>query len=332
MRILVTGSTGFIGSHLCRELCNKGHQVIALHRSTSQTDLIEELPIEREIGDITKPNSLTDPFKGVEVVFHTAAKLGKSTPEETHKVTTLGTRNVLDACLKNGVSRLIHTSSVAALGVPIYPGIPVIDTSREKLNETHSWNYRPKWWKYGYAKNQAEIEIQKAVARGLDAVIVNPALVIGAGDINRISGDIILRVAHGQLRVVTEGGLNVIHILDTIQGHILAMDRGKTGERYILGNENLTHQEFLTKIATIVMVRPPKYVIPGKVLRVLSNPITAIERFFTLPFAGEALHKAGYYFYYDSSKAERDLDLIIQHSTDQAIRDSYLWYKEKQVI
>jgi len=332
MRILVTGSTGFIGSYLCRELIKKGHRVIAFHRSRSPRDLIKDLPVENAIGDITKPNTLIDPLKRVEVVFHTAAKLGKSTPEETNNVTILGTRNVLNACLKSGVSRLIHTSSVAALGVPIYPDIPVNKTDITKLNENHSWNYRPEWWKYGSAKNQAEIEIQKAVSQGLDAVIVNPTLVIGAGDINRISGDIILRVARGQLRLATEGGLNVIHILDTIRGHILAMERGKTGERYILGNENLTHLEFLNKIARIVLASPPRIVIPGKALRLMSSTISAIERLFALPFAGEALHKAGYFFYYDSSKAERELGLMNEQSTDQAITESYLWYKEKYAI
>lgn len=332
MKVLVTGSTGFIGSHLCRALIEKGYQVRAFHRPTSPLTLIENLPVEHAIGDITQPLTLADAVKGIDIVFSVAAKLGKSTPDQTYDVTVKGTRNVLQACMQAGVRRVVHTSSVAALGVPLIPGFQPNNGSEYLMDENHSWNYRPEWWYYGYAKHLAEMEVQHAIAHGLDAVIVNPTLVVGAGDINRISGDVILHVARGHIKYATSGGLNAIHISDTVQGHIAAFERGQTGERYILGSQNMTHRQFLEIIASIVRAKPPQKVLPGSLLRYFSGPVKVVERIVTLPFSGEAMQKAGYYFYYDVSKAETDLGLINKLPIEQAIRESYQWYQENGYI
>ena len=329
MKVLVTGSTGFIGSHLCRELVDLGHRVSAFHRPNSPLTLIDNLPLEHAIGDITQPDTLANALVGVDVVFHAAARLGISTPNLTYSVTVRGTRNLLKACLDAGVSRVVHTSSVAALGVPNVNGLGTENGAMSLMNEAHSWNYRPERWRYAHAKHLAEMEVQNAVASGLDVVIVNPSLVIGSGDINRISGDVILHLARGNLKISSQGGLNAIHIADVVRGHIAAFEEGRTGERYIVGSDNMTHQRFLELTAEVVGVDPPRIMLPGRLLRAFSGPITGLQKVIPLPFSGEAMHKIGYYFYCDVSKAENELGLINRRSIRQAISESYNWYQEQ---
>lgn len=323
MLILVTGSTGFIGSQLCRALVAKGQQVRAFHRPTSPQLLLEGLEVEHAVGDITQPETVERAMHGVEVVFHTAALLGHRTGN-MYEVTVAGTRTILDAALNAGVRKFIHTSSVAALGVPENGVSP-----STKLDENHAWNLGSGSWPYGYAKNLAEVEVGKAVQRGLDVSIVNPALVIGPGDLNKISGEVILRVAKGQTPIAIAGGLNAVHIDDVVEGHIKALEHGKPGERYILGCENLTHVRLLEIIAEVVGVRPPSVVLPTRFVRALAKPISIANHWTTLPFNGEALSRVGYHFYYDMRKAQRELGVRCKRSVKEAVAESYAWYQEQ---
>ena len=238
MKILVTGSTGFIGGALCRELVAQGYEVRAFHRTTSNLRLLENLPVEHVIGDLTQPDSVRAAVEGVEGVFHVAAWVGMNDPGRLYAITVEGTRAVVQAALQCGVRRLVYTSSVAALGIP-QPGIPSL------LDEHHTWNFRPEFFPYGYAKYLAELEIQKAVAQGLDAVIVNPSLVLGPGDLYRHTSSVIMQIATRKVGIAVTGGANVVHVADVVEGHIAAFSRGKTGERYILGHAhgNLSMQQ-----------------------------------------------------------------------------------------
>ncbi|MBE0687601.1 MAG: NAD-dependent epimerase/dehydratase family protein, partial [Anaerolineaceae bacterium] len=175
MKALVTGSTGFIGGALCVALVEKGFSVRAFHRSSSNHALIKDLPVEHFIGDLTQPTSLEAAMQGVDVVFHTAALLGNTKqPAEHYAITVNGTRVVMEAALKHGIQRLVHTSSIAALGVPSSPSeLNPLERS-PILTENSTFNIRGDYWPYGYAKYLAEMEIQKAVAQGLDVVITNP--------------------------------------------------------------------------------------------------------------------------------------------------------------
>jgi dihydroflavonol-4-reductase len=328
---LVTGSTGFIGSHLCRALTAAGHEVRAFHRPNSSLLLLENLDVEHCIGDITQPDSLAAALKGVEVVFHTAAKLGiPRDPDLIYAVTVAGTRNVLNAARVAGVRRVIHTSTVAALGVPEKPHNKHI--APPAMNEYHTWNFPPQWWPYGHSKYLAEMEVQNAVANGLDAVIVNPALVIGAGDINRVGGNVIIKAAQGILIAAPPGGLNVIHIDDVVRGHMLALERGRNGERYILGGQNLDHMEFLQIVADVVGIQGPRAAIPEWLIRVLAQPVEIAAKFLPLPIGGDLLHKAGYFFYYDMHKAHQELGLSDLRSTHTAVVDAYTWYRQQNII
>ena len=186
MKILVTGSTGFIGAALCRALVMRGHSVRAFHRPTSNLLLLNDLPVEHVLGDMTQPETIQAAMQGMEAVFHTAATLGgggRDLAGRMYTVTVEGTRTILRFAREAGVQRVVLTSSVAALGVPerfphgeMHAPVPV-------MNENHTWNLRPDYWPYGYAKYLAELEVQRAVAGGQDAVIVNPTVVFGAGDI-----------------------------------------------------------------------------------------------------------------------------------------------------
>ena len=331
MLALVTGSTGFIGSHLCWSLTAAGHDVRAFHRPNSSLFLLENLDVEHWIGDITQPDSLADALKDVEVVFHTAAKLGiPRDPDLMYAITVVGTRNVLNAAIAGRVRRVVHTSTVAALGVPEKPHNKHI--APLAMNEYHTCNFPPQWWPYGHSKYLAEMEVQNAVANGLDAVIVNPALVIGAGDINRVGGNVIIKAAQGILIAAPPGGLNVVHIDDVVLGHLAALDRGRTGERYILGGENLSHMEFMQIVASVVGIQGPRAAIPEWLIRGLAGPVEIAAKFLPLPIGGDLLHKAGYYFYCDTHKAHQELGFSDLRSTHTAIEEAYIWYRQQNII
>ncbi|MGB9640514.1 MAG: NAD-dependent epimerase/dehydratase family protein, partial [Anaerolineales bacterium] len=326
LRVLVTGATGFIGSNLCHALVEHGYLVRAFHRPTSNLALLKGLEIETFAGDITDLASLQIAMQGVDIVFHCAAQLGQGSDFSKMKnITVNGTQNVVHAALENGVQRLIHTSSVAALGVPprIKKGQPYL------MDETHTWNYRPAWWMYGYTKYLAELEIQKGIAQGLDAVIVNPTVVLGAGDIHQVSGNIIIYLAHHPLPMAVEGGA---HIADVIAGHLAALNFGKTGERYILGGENLTHFDFLSQISHVIQQPPPKWNMPANILAILNPFYTAMEKLSPLPISTSLLRLAGRYFYYDTRKAQNHLHLSAPRSIVDAIHQCYDWYIAQGVL
>jgi dihydroflavonol-4-reductase len=159
-------------------------------------------------------------------------------------------------------------------------------------------------------------------------VIVNPAVVIGPGDLNRISGDIILQVSRGRVPVAIAGGLNAIHIADVARGHLAAWRGGRRGERYILGSENMTHVRFLALIAEVTGARAPRLVLPTRLVRGLAPLISLLGRRMRLPIHGGALYQAGYYFYYDTRKAEAELGLENRLPVRQAIEEAFGWYRE----
>jgi dihydroflavonol-4-reductase len=291
--------------------------VVAFHRPASRLALLDGLPVEHALGDLTRPETLAAAMRGVDAVFHVAAQLGDSTdPQRFYAVTVAGTRAVLEAAQAAGADRLVHTSSVAALGVPEQPGL---------MDENHTWNYPAGLWHYGYAKYLAELEVQKAVAAGLDAVIVNPSLVFGPGDLYRVSSSIVTRMARRPLPVSAPGGVNVVHVNDVVAGHLPALERGATGERYILGGENLSIADFLSAIAAVTGVTAPGMTLPGWLVRLVAGVLRR-RLPFSLPVSGEILAMAGRNFYYDTAKSRRELKLPAPIPAIDALADAWQWF------
>lgn len=329
--VLVTGSTGFIGAQLCRALVTRGFNVRAFHRNSSSIKLLEDLPVEHVIGDLTQPESFRAAVDGIEVLFHAAALMSSSTTRDQaaqmYAVTVEGTRSLYEAALEAGIRRVVHTSSVATLGVPDLNGntrgSPLVT-----MNEKHTWNYDPSGWPYGYSKYLAEMEAQKAISRGLDVVIVNPTVVLGAGDIHRQNSSIVQQVARQRVPFLAEGGLNAVHIADVVEGHLAALERGKCGERYILGGENLTVVDFITRIARVVGAPVPVVIFPGQVARSLAPIIRWLDAFLDFPVEPEMLAMAGWYFYYDCQKVQTQLGLPAPRPVEEAIQETYDWFKQ----
>jgi dihydroflavonol-4-reductase len=322
--VLVTGATGFIGAALCRALRNEGLKVRAFHRRTSSLAILEDLPVERAVGDILEPASLSPAMAGVRWVFHTAAQSDYwRHPQQVWRSAVEGTRNVVLAARNAGVERVIHTSSLATLGIP-GPG--------ELLDERHIFNQPPRRFPYAHAKHQAEQEALASASGQLEVVILNPSAVMGAGDVHQITGSMVVETAHGLGFVYTDGGVNLVHIADVVDGHIAAARVGQPGERYILGGENLTYRQIFTILAEITGRRPPWLRISGWAIPPVAGLLDVVGRVARLPLNGDQLRTSRYSVFCDTTKARRALSLPSPRPFRQAAQEAYDWYRAQGVI
>jgi dihydroflavonol-4-reductase len=200
------------------------------------------------------------------------------------------------------------------------------------MNEAHSWNGPGDLWPYGYSKYLAELEVQKAVAQGLDVVIVNPTLVYGPGDLYKQTSSLVVQMAQNRVPVLMEGGINVVHVEDVVRGHLAAMERGKCGERYILGGENMLLADLIRLSANVVGVNPPELTLPAGLLRALAGPIGLFQPFITLAVPLSLLRLAGYHFYFDNQKAHDHLDWSPSFTPRQALAEAFDWFKQQGTI
>lgn len=321
---LVTGATGFIGSNLCRALLDAGLRVRALHRSTSDLQAIADLPTERVVGDILAPETLAPGMRSVDLVFHAAAQSDYwRNPQGVYRTAVEGTRNVTRAAVDAGVRRVVLTSSIAAMGVP---------SQGELLTEEHSYNLPPERFPYGYAKRQSELEAFDAAGRGLEVVVVNPTIVLGPGDLNQISGSMVIEAARGWSFIWVDGGANYIHIRDAARGHLAAAELGRPGERYILGGENLTHRQAFTVLAEIAGNRPPLVKIPRAVIEPAARAVEALPGFIQTPFDAGQLRMSSQKLFCDLTKSHRELRLPDPLPFRRAAQETYDWYLEQGVI
>ena len=333
MKVLVTGSTGFVGAALCRELTARGDDVYAFHRPSSNLKMLEDLPVQHVIGDLTQPDSVIAAVQGMDVIFHAGALLGgKNNASRMYTVTVEGTRTLLTAALEAGVGKFVHTSSAASLGIPEPCPSNRLSDLHVRMDENHTWNMRPDFWPYGYSKYLAEMEVQKAVSRGLDAVIVNPTVILGAGDLYRQTTSIVVQVARHRIPVLIEGGLNVVHIEDVVKGHLNALEYGGQGKRYLLAGTNLTITALIEEIGKIAGVSTPSVCMPGGAARRLANFLKLFQSFLTLPVSPDQFRLAGNYFYYDNARALEELRLPEPKNVRSAIQDAHDWFIEAGAI
>jgi len=314
---LVTGASGFLGWHVARVLLERGYRLRALVRPGSRVDALD---VECVTGDLRDAASLERAVAGCGLLFHVAAdyRLWARDPGELYRSNVDGTRNLLQAAQDAGVERVVYTSTVGCIGVP--PG-GVGDEQMPVALEDMAGDYKR-------SKFLAEQVALGFAHGGLDVVIVNPTVVFGPGDIYRQDNSIIMQVAQRKVKFLVEGGLNAVHIMDVVDGHMAALEHGRCGERYILGGENLTHLDLIRMIAGVVEAPAPILVIPGGVVRFLARPARLLQPFLNLPVSASDLHLAGYHFYFDTRKAHVELGLLPPRSVKEAIIEAYEWFKQ----
>jgi dihydroflavonol-4-reductase len=254
--VLVTGASGFVGWHVARLLVDRGYPVRALVRAGSRIDNLE---CERATGDLRDPESLARAATGCGLVFHVAAdyRLWARHPEELYRSNVEGTRNLLDAARKAGVERVVYTSTVGCIGIPhgAAGGAPGDEAAPVTLEDMAGDYKRSK-----FLAEQTALEFARG---GLPVVIVNPTAPVGDHDVKPTpTGKIVLDFLNGDMPAFIDTGLNVVDARDVAAGHLLACERGRPGERYILGSENLTLAEILRKLARITGRKAPTVRLP----------------------------------------------------------------------
>ena len=327
-RALVTGGTGFIGGHVVRALLAEGVEVRALVRAGSGAGRLAGLAVEQVEGDLRDRESLRRAVAGVEVVFHVAAlyELARQDRARIFEVNVEGTRALMEAALAGGVERVVHTSSTAAVGHVRADGSPATEADWAAADALAG--------PYEESKYLSERLVQAMVAReGLPAVVVNPTAPIGPGDVKPTpTGRLIVDAANGALPgYLRSAGLNVVHVEDVAQGHVLAWRRGRVGERYILGHQqgNLTLQEVLGRAAEAAGQRPPRlpwpYALAMAYAQVDERVVSRLRgRPPRAPIAGVRLARRRLWF--DSSKAVAELGLP-QRPLAEAFREAVDYFK-----
>ncbi|MCL6480513.1 MAG: NAD-dependent epimerase/dehydratase family protein [Firmicutes bacterium] len=319
---LVTGASGFLGSHVVRQLVARGERVRVLLRPSSQRRALDGLEVDYAWGDLRDRAALRAALRGIRCVFHVAAdyRLWTPHPRELYESNVTGTRNLLAAAAEAGVERFLYTSSVATIAVP-RPGALPNEATQTRLQEMIGHYKRSKWL--------AEQEALAAAQRGLPVVIVNPTAPVGPGDWKPTpTGRIILDFLRGQMPAYVDTGLNLVPVEDAAAGHLLALERGRPGERYILGGENLTLREILERLARIAGRPAPRLRLPhwaallaGWVDAGLARLTARAPR---VPLEG--VRMARHRMFVDDSRARRELGFT-PGSVEAALERAVRWYE-----
>jgi dihydroflavonol-4-reductase len=295
-RVLVTGATGFIGSHLVRALLARGDDVRVTVRASSPRDALAGVHVETRTADILDAAAMRRALRGVERAFHVAGTTNlPKAAADTLRVNAEGTRTVLDACLSAGVERVVHVSSVAAIG-PARPG--------GALDERHVHG-GPLGIPYADAKHAAEVEALRAAARGLDVVVACPGHVLGRGDERRSSTEVVRRFLLRRIPAYVDGAICIVDVEDVAAGLLLCEQKGKTGERYILGTRNYTWQRLFGELGRFSGVEAPAVRLPRSVALALAE--AAVRAPGPTPITPAEVRAAAHWWTYRSAKARRDL-------------------------
>src|ERR1700690_1623139 len=323
MLAFVTGATGFVGSHVARVLAEQGADLRLLVRSGSDSRNIEGLKADRATGDLRDPDSLEKAMSGCEVVFHVAAdyRLWVRDPEQMYRSNVEGTRAILEAARKNRVRRVVYTSSVATMGFTSN-GRPADEDSPVSLDNMIGH--------YKRSKFMAEEVALKAGHSGIDVVVVNPSTPVGEQDIKPTpTGRIVVDFLKRKFPAYVDTGLNLVDVRECARGHVAALEKGRSGERYILGGENLTLKQILDKLAAITGLPSPKIRVPyvvalatGVVDEMVTGRILGREPRATI----DAVRMGRKKMFVTSAKAERDLGWG-GVPVDDALRRAAEWFQ-----
>jgi dihydroflavonol-4-reductase len=327
MPTLVTGATGFIGSHIARKLVERGERVRVLIRKTSKTTNIDGLDVERVYGDVLDGESIKVAIKGCDTLYHVAGLVSskKAHYKKMSDINVNGTINVLSAALAEGVERAVYTSSIAAIGVEPNGGI---------ANEKTPFKLEHLGIQYVNTKHYAEKEAVRIYKKGLPLVIVNPSVVVGPGDIYLASCGFVVMFCKKRYPGYIDGGVNLVSVEDVAEGHLLAAEKGRPGERYVLANENYSIKELFTLLEKVTGIRSPKLKIPYTLA--LAGGYF-FERLIRLPFWSfvlldtDSVKATSLKWYFDSSKSVRELGFP-QTSIENTIGETVEWFKENGYI
>jgi dihydroflavonol-4-reductase len=318
-KTLLTGATGFIGSHVAHELARRGDDLRLTVRENSPTEALDDVEHEQVKCDLLDRRAVRRAVNGVDKVFHCAGlvSLRERDAERVFQVNALATRMLLEECLRAGVERVIFTSSVAAIGPAPHGGT---------ADETQVFTAGHLGIPYVNSKHEAETEALRLAAHGLPVVCVNPTFVYGRGDVHGGSTSLVRRFLLGRIPVYTDGAINVVDVQDVARGHLLADEKGEPGERYILGNRNYTWDRLFADLARISGVEPPPLKLPPAVAIRMAEllergpgraPVTAVE-----------VRSASQWWTYKSNKARRELGWTTSPHED-TIEATVQWYLER---
>lgn len=327
MKVLVTGATGFVGGAVARALVRAGYDVRVLTRPHADLRNLDGLPVEQVIGDLRDSASLRTALKGCRHLYHVAAHyaLWAKDPSIFYEVNVTGTVNLLEAARDIGTERIVYCSTIGAIGLPPGGGLGTEETP-VSLSQMAGH--------YKRSKFLAEQEVLRLAKEGLPVVIVNPSAPVGAGDVKPTpTGQIIVDFMKGRMPAYIETGMNIVDVDDVAAGHLLAMQKGRLGERYILGGKNLLLREVFEILSAVTGVKAPSIKLP----RLLVLPLAYLNHWIAnmtgipprIPLEGVKMAK--YKMHYDCSKAIRELGLP-QTPPEVAIEKAVRWFKDHRYV
>jgi dihydroflavonol-4-reductase len=326
MKVLVTGATGFLGQWLTRRLVADGYQVRILKRALTSLDTLVGLDLDVVVGDVTDLESVRKACVGMNRVYHLAGHIAYTRRERAamQRANVDGTQNVVTACLEAKVSRLLHLSSVVAIGASYTP---------TSLSETAVYNMHPLDLGYFETKKAAEdIVLLAHKEKGLDVVCVNPSTIYGAGDAKKGSRKTQLKVAKGEFPIYPGGGVNVVAVEDVIDIIIRAADNGESGQRYIACGENLTIKKLFELIAIEASVSPPKIFMPSFAIHVIGRAGDFLESIGKKgPINSENAWTSTLFHWFDGTKAQIKFS-IKPKPAKVAIANSVGWMREQGLL
>jgi dihydroflavonol-4-reductase len=323
MATLVTGATGFVGSHIARKLAERGDELKLLVRKTSKTINIDDIKADRVYGDITDIDSIRKALLGCDTLYHTAGVVSfkQADYKKMDDVNVKGTHNVFTAAMEAGVKKAVYTSSVAAIGLK--PG-------KEPADEETPFDPASTDIQYIKSKYYAEQEAMKFAENGLPLVIVNPSIVIGSGDVYVSTSGIILWYCKRKLPGYTDGGINVVDAKDVAQGHLLAAEKGRVGERYILSNRNITIKDLFGVLEKVTGIPSPKLKIPYTLAYIgafIAERIFGILAPNYVAMDIDSIKGSKHYWYFDNSKAVSELGFS-PRPLEETIESTVKWFRE----
>jgi dihydroflavonol-4-reductase len=320
--VLLTGASGFVGSAVARRLRSAGFNVRALVRPTSPVAHLSDLGLDFATGDLRDAEAVRNAMTGARFLFHVAAdyRLWARDPNELTQTNVAGTRLLMQEAMRAGVERVVYTSSVATL---------TARADGTSADETMPLDEHQAIGVYKRSKVAAERAVEELIAQGLPAVIVNPSTPIGPSDVKPTpTGRIIVEAASGRMPAFVDTGLNMVHVDDVAEGHLAAFERGRIGERYVLGGQNASLAEILATVAEAVGRRPPRIRIPRRALMPFAHVSEAIARrtgrepMLTL----DGLRMSKNKMFFSSVKAERELGYRARPYRE-GITDAIEWFR-----